>query len=98
MKNADLIGHANYSKFPRFTSMIDCHFLRKYQLVNSFEYGIGTRRKYGLKYTYDFLVAPTVLDAVQQEQEIEEANYLESKHREVRKWYREHKELLQTYD
>lgn len=46
----------------------------------------------------DFLVAPTVFDAVQQEQEIEEANYLESKHREIRKWYREHKELQQTYD
>ena len=44
------------------------------------------------------IVVPDIVDTVKQEQEIEEANYLQAKHKEIRKWYREHKELHTKFE
>ena len=44
------------------------------------------------------IVVPDIVDTVKQEQEIEEANYLQAKHKEIRKWYREHTELQAKFE
>ena len=46
----------------------------------------------------DSIVVPDIVDTVKQEQEIEEANYLQAKHKEIRKWYRENKELQAKFE